>query len=166
MFPTELYALISAPDAEFPDITYNLFITAYMASLLEIRKTKDAFYFFAAMNLVNAYVKKQDIPEELKRKYTFKKYVARGCEQVLVKEIKDVHVYLSPDVTYVKIWGVQFSFHNIVLSRLLKQFMHSPGNQVQEWAGVRLQPPAALIFEWALQHSVPDGWARIAKREV
>lgn len=150
IFPEELYKQICDENSIFPEITDEQAFTAYTSSLIKISNTFEAFYFFACMNLLNAYVKKKDANPALIKRYKFKEYVVRGIEQTILNKIADVEIYLNPSVSYVRIWNIQFSFHNIQPTPFLrKKYLHSVDNRIQEWAGIRLQPPASIIFEWA-----------------
>jgi len=149
MTSAELLKVLSDPTSSFPEIEEEQAMKAYLGALSPIEDKYDALYFFACMNLLNAYVKKENAGEFRKR-YRFKDYVIHGIEQVIIKKIDGVEIYLQPDVTYVSLFGLQFSFHNLrPTSFLRKQYMNSPQNKKQEWTNIRLQPPARIIFEWA-----------------
>lgn len=110
------------------------------------------------MNLLNTYVKKENVGKEFAKRYMFKDYIVRGIEQVISKKIKGMSIFLDPEVTYVTLFNLQFSFHNIRPSSYLRQnFLNSSFNNRQEWTGVRLQLAASLLFEWAEQVRVNKG---------
>jgi hypothetical protein len=100
------------------------------------------------MNLLNAYVKKGDADKEFAKNYRFKDYVTRGIEQILSNGIKEVYIYVDNSIAYISVMGLQFSFHNIKSSSNLLRYKNSKKNIKQTWAGIRLQPSAALIFEY------------------
>lgn len=143
-----LLARLRDPDATFSPPTEEQALTAYHAALLTIRDRYDAAYYFACMNLLNAYVKQGDAGREFAKRYHFKRYVADAIEHVVASRTPDVEVHVARDVIYARVLELQFSFHNVRLSRLLRDYQASPRNRVQEWSGVRLQPPAALLMEW------------------
>lgn len=132
----------------FPEITEEQAMTAYMAALLDIQDEYDAFYYFSSMNLLNAFVKK-DFSGNFRRRYHFKHYISKAIEGVITKNIPNTFIYIAPDVVYVSIFEIQFSFHNVLLSKELKNYKESIDNKYQDWSGIRLQPPAALIFAFA-----------------
>ncbi|WP_462413636.1 hypothetical protein [Neobacillus sp. Marseille-QA0830] len=142
----ELSEMIKLESSSFPEITEEQAMKAYIGALIEINDDIDAFYYFACMNLLNAFVKKDTAGAFLKR-YQFKNYVAKGIEQVLSKKIS--RVFIDNDVVYISIIGLQFSFHNIPLSKPLKDYKISKQNTIQVWSGIRLQPAASLIFTYA-----------------
>lgn len=147
----DILSIISDPDAVFPEIDEEQALKAYMGALISIQDKYDALYFFACMNLLNAYVKKENAGE-FKKRYQFKNFIVRGIEQVVGKKIDGVEIYLNPEVTYVNLFNLQFSFHNIRPSPYLrKHYLNSPLNKKQVWKNIRLQPPARIIFEWAEQ---------------
>lgn len=132
----------------FPEITEEQAMTAYMAALIDIKDEYDAFYYFSSMNLLNAFVKK-DLSGNFRRRYHFKHYISKAIEGVITKNIPNTFMYIAPDVVYVSIFEIQFSFHNVLLSKELKDYKESIINKPQEWSGIRLQPPASLIFSFA-----------------
>ncbi len=134
---------------EFPEITNEEAEEAYFASLIKIKNEYDTFYYFACMNLLNAYVKKPYATEELQKRYRFKNYVVKGIEQVIAENIKNVKIFFKPEITYVSVLGLQFSFHNLNISYELREFMKSRNNIEQQWCGIRLQPPAVLVYRKA-----------------
>lgn len=59
----DILSIISDPDAVFPEIDEEQALKAYMGALISIQDKYDALYFFACMNLLNAYVKKENAGE-------------------------------------------------------------------------------------------------------
>ncbi|WP_226536252.1 hypothetical protein [Fictibacillus halophilus] len=140
---------ISDENQSFPEITKQQALEAYMSALIDIKDQYDALYFFASMNLLNAYVKKQTADKEFVKRYKFKHYINGKIEQIIRKSIRDVSVYVGQDVVYVSASSLQFSFHNVQLTRFLQLYQSSSQNLEQEWTGIRLQPVAGYIFSWA-----------------
>ncbi len=147
----QLLQLIHSDDVDFPPVTEELALRAYIALLSRIDNRVDALYVFACLNLLNAYVKQAPKESEFSKRYQFKRHVVTCLEEVIRKRLSDVALYYSPDVTYVKILALQFSFHHVAPSRLLTSYAASPHNTLQEWSGIRLQPSAVVIMEWAGQ---------------
>ncbi len=162
----ELKHAITADGTAFPKITETQVLEAYTSALIRIRDKYDALYFFACMNLLNAYVKNEDAAAEFADNYRFKQYVVSGLEQVIKRHIEGVFVYIERKIAYVSVLGLQFSFHNLTLSSALQDHMRSRQNVRQEWTGIRLQTPAALIFEWARQVRSTKGKAVGVKRTL
>jgi len=128
-------------------------MTAYYASLIEVKSSLDAFYFCASINLLNTYVKDSNRNKEILSTYKFKKYLLNGIETMIINKIKEVKIYFSKkeDVVYIKVLDFQFSFHSVGSSNIIKEFMESNNNIFQQWEGLRLQPISAIIFDKALE---------------
>jgi ArsR family transcriptional regulator len=129
---------------------------ALRLSNLHVVDTQSALLFFAAMNFLNAYVKKPDADPHFHKRYMFKNDVARVLERLLQNPIDGVSVYLAPDVTYVSVGGLQFSFHNLDKTEILTSYQRSDKNIVQEWTGLRLQPAAKQVLDYALEEISPE----------
>lgn len=154
----QLISTITSANEALMEITYEQACKAYQVSTIlfnNIRNKSDALYFFTAMNLMNAYVKKPYADEYLKKNYRFKTYVAKALEQV-ISNIHDISVYLDKNIAYVSIDGLQFSFHNVRPTKALEEYIESPKNKKQEWTGIRLQPAAGMIFDWAENYGKSD----------
>jgi hypothetical protein len=118
---------------------------------LNLRHAVDVAYFCASMNLLNAWMK---VPRDgYKPNYVFKGAIAKRMEGVVKRPIDGVEVYVSlaEKVMYVRVLGLQFSFHNVQLTDTLREFAASDANLPQEWGGIRLQPKAGLVMEWTRQ---------------
>lgn len=130
-------------------ISEELALSAYMGALIRIENRNDALYFFASMNLLNAYVKDPSASEDFKKRYKFKRHLSKGIEEVIMKNIAEVEVYLDSSVTYITVCGIQFSFHNIPITKHLKNnYLYNKANKPQSWSGVRLQPHSVFLYEW------------------
>ena len=128
--------------------------SAYFAlrmTWLHVETIDEAFLFFASMNVLNAYVKKRDAGENFFKRYEFKRDIVRVLEHLLLYPIIDVSIYLDKDVTYIDLLGLQFSFHHLPLSSILKEYQASDLNRPFEWKGIRLQPYAMLILDEAIE---------------
>lgn len=136
-------------EIEEQEIKYEDAYNAYLASLITIKDKYDAFYYFASMNLLNAYVKKSYAVGEFKKKYKFKNYIVKGLEQIILSNIEDVNIYLDTEIAYINVLNFQFSFHNIVYSKFLLKYIKSNRNKKQEWEGIKLQPYAMSIYNLA-----------------
>ena len=141
----------------FALVTEDLAIRAYTALLLEVKDQWDALYVFACANLVNAYVKSAASSSQFSKRYVFKDHLARIISNVVRKRIPGVSVYYTPEICYVSVAGLQFSFHNVPKTRALAQYAASNMNIEQEWKGLRLQPAAVLIMEWASKARASKG---------
>jgi len=122
---------------------------------LNVEDAAGTLLFFAAGNFLNAYVKKPYADPHFHKRYLFKNDVTRVIESLTTRPLVDVSVYLAQDVDYVRVKGLQFSFHNLENTPILSAFRQSERNVLQEWTGLRLQPAAKPIFDYALQEA-PD----------
>lgn len=108
-----------------------------------------AFYFFASMNLLNAYIKKDYADTEYKKRYVIKDYVSLAITQIIEQKMEEVEVYIDKRIVYIKIQGRQFSFHNVKGNKVIQAFKDSPYNIKQEWCGIRLQPICISVYQEA-----------------
>ena len=104
----------------------------------------DYFLFFASINLLNAYVKKDYIQN---KKYNFKRNIVEGLESLIKNNIKDIKFSYNKELVIIEIEGLQFSFHFIEMTDLLQE--NKDKYPMLEWSGIRLQPQASTIFSFA-----------------
>lgn len=123
---------------------------------LAVDDAQSTLLFFAAGNFLNAYVKKPYADPQLHKRYFFKNDVTWVIESLVRNPIGDVAVYLAQGVDYVQVKGLQFSFHNLEMTDVLSTFKQSDKNVLQEWTGLRLQPAAKPIFDYAMQEASED----------
>ena len=153
----ELMAMIKAMDeTKEQELEVEDAKLAMRLTHLSVIDTQSAMLFFAAMNFLNAYVKKPDADLHFHKRYLFKFDVTRVLEAILQNPINGVSIYLAPDVTYVNVGGLQFSFHNLEQTEILTTYQQSEKNNVQEWTGLRLQPAAKQVLDYALQEASPE----------
>ena len=118
-----------------------------------INNEKDAFLFYASLNLLNTYVKQN----KDKISYAFKEDVKSGFDSIIVNKIKDATYCYDPaeKVLIINIKGMQFSFHNVTPSakmnfaRMFEKRLDRPYYAEQKWEGLRLQPVAETLFKYA-----------------
>jgi hypothetical protein len=122
---------------------------------LDVISIEDAAYFFACANLLNAALARRKRGSHqnqalLKEVYSFKQRVSRVIEALIEGSISGVEIYIGSDkIVYVCIEGIQFSFHAIHQTDVIKYHVGTSSNVLQEWSGIRLQPIAPLVLEWA-----------------
>ena len=117
-----------------------------------ILNEKDAFLFYASLNLLNTYVKQN----KNKISYGFKEHVKSAFDSIIMNKIKAEYFYDNQEkVLIVNIQGVQFSFHNVepsakmTFARLFENKLDHKYYQPQQWEGLRLQPVAETLFKYA-----------------
>lgn len=115
----------------------------------QIKTKEEAFYFFACMNLLNAYIKKDYAVHDYKKRYIIKDYVALAITQIINNNIDGIDIYLDENIAYIKIGKRQFSFHNIRINKILNNYKVSKSNRIQEWCGIRLQSICVSVYKEA-----------------
>jgi hypothetical protein len=128
---------------ETQDATKALINGYYMA----LQTREDYFLFFASLNLLNAYTKKDYAIPSVKDNYDFKGEVTKGIESIIVWKPSGITCYYDKHVTMVEIEGLQFSFHSVEITKLMEDAKQ--GITQLKWDGVRLQPSASLVFRFA-----------------
>ena len=122
---------------------------AYLNIILlrnNIKTKNDCFKFLASVNLLNSYVKKDYVLEEIKKSYIFKNFISDVIEDIILNKISGVDIYYTKEIVYIKINGYQFSFHYVKETDIIREYKNSARNIKQEWKGIRLQPIALSIF--------------------
>ena len=116
----------------------------------EISNTNQLFLVLAAINLLNAAIKKNEFKKELT--YSFIKSKATMLLELLIEmdSLQNVSYFYNREekCMYVKVYGVIFSFHHITESETIL-------NNIQdeiEWEGIRLQKIAIEVYELALKN--------------
>ena len=118
-----------------------------------INNKEDAFLYFASLNLLNTYVKQN----KKSVSYNFKNDVLSAFDTVIMNNIEGVtYCYDSVEkAIIVDIDGLQFSFHNVLPSpkmdfvRNFSAIVETQFYKEQSWEGLRLQPVASTLFEYA-----------------
>lgn len=148
---------IKNPSSSEYEILKSDIMEALGVMKIKVENAYDAFYFFAAMNLMNAWlnrkkkkctlVKKED--KLFKNMYFFKTYVQKTITDLIINNTLDVKMYFEKDLVIVEIFEFQFSFHNIPSNDIIYEYINSNKNRLIEWSGKRLQPVAPLILNYA-----------------
>lgn len=125
---------------------------AYISATIlknQIKTKETAFYFFACMNLINAYIKREYAEDIYKKRYIIKDYVALAITQIIDNNIDGIDIYLDENIAYITIEERQFSFHNVKRDRTMNAYKNSKKNKKQEWCGLRLQPICVSVYKEA-----------------
>lgn len=116
----------------------------------DISNANQLFLVLAAINLLNAAIKKNEFKKELT--YSFIKSKATMLLELLIEmdSLQNVSYFYNREekCMYVKVYGVIFSFHHIAESETIL-------NNIQdeiEWEGIRLQKIAIEVYELALKN--------------
>ncbi len=117
--------------------------------LQEPQCKEDIFIILCSLNLLNAAIKEKEYKSSLS--YGFIKPNVSKLVSFCVSHINEGYVeelYYSPQqhCVYIRCYGIQFSFHNIVETTEIKEFVGSKTNLPVEWDGIRLQFIADKLF--------------------
>ena len=109
----------------------------------EVQSKNDLFIKLCSLNLLNAAIKDKDYKKELS--YGYIKSCVSRLVNFLISHIENGHVdelyYDSQQhCMYIRCYGIQFSFHNITVTKNIRAFANSEQNNFVEWDGIRLQP--------------------------
>lgn len=126
----------------------NIVKAMILLNLISYKNIADIFLGCAAINLVNAYMKQG----ESKLGYNFKRHLIdllKGIEDIsqpnTIQVVFDNRSKLQ--ILMIVIWDFQFSYKFVYYSDVIKK-LESP--KIIEWDGLRKQPYAKTIFEFAL----------------
>lgn len=139
-------------DQHITSITYDKVIEAKAVLLTTPNTNKELFKILVAMNLINAALKLDEYKGENTLIYygMLKPRVSRLVHQILDNKQKfDIDFYIdNVNCLYIEIEGLQFSFHNIIIDKPLKEFINSTLNKPKPWKGVQLQKVAGELFDY------------------
>lgn len=110
---------------------------------------KDVFMALCSLNLLNAAIKEKEYKKSLS--YGYIKPNVSKLVNFCISHINEGYIdelYYAPQqhCIYIRCYGIQFSFHNIVETNEIKDFMNSTKNVPVNWDGIRLQPIANKLF--------------------
>lgn len=153
----ELEAIVRGKEtATLPPITEADVSEALAALKCPCQTKAELRYQLAAAVLLNAWIEAErqcGFPQR-KKFYAFKEKVNQLVEWAMRSGLPQVQVWAenSPHrrgfILYVRIDGVDFSFHAIPLAEQLSK----TGGPHPAWTGVRLKPIAPLVLAWARAH--------------
>lgn len=120
-----------------------------------VKTAADAAYVCACANLLNAAMNRslnvyRGSVVLTKNVYSFKEVLGRAIEEIILSRPDGVKVFVgTDDLIYIKVCGLQFSFHAIPRTGTISHFQRSNDNIPQKWDEKRLQPVAPLVLRWA-----------------
>ena len=144
---------------------------------IAVLNKEDLFLFCASLNYLNAYIKsggnkKQEVAQLLREEfpkmtfkngYGFKRFVNVALLAILGNNFDDVTFERFPDqqnLIMITVNGLQFSYHgcfvyNNILPNVLNEeekFKRGESKKVtgKDWEGLRLQPVAQEVFNFAM----------------
>lgn len=115
----------------------------------EVEHKNDVFITLCSLNLLNAAIKDKEYKKELSYRY-IKPRVSRFVEYVITHTddsyVDEMYYNSDQRCMYIRCYGVQFSFHNIIITENISAFVDFQSNIPVQWDGVRLQPIAQDLF--------------------
>ena len=115
----------------------------------DIQSKNDVFIKLCSLNLLNAAIKDKEYKEELS--YGYIKPCVSRLVNFLVSHFDDgyadeLYYDAQGQCMYIRCYGIQFSFHNIVVTKDISAFANSELNNPVKWDGIRLQPISKDLF--------------------
>ena len=115
----------------------------------DVQSKNDVFIKLCALNLLNAAIKDKEYKKELSYGYIkprvsrFVNFLASHFENGYADEL---YYDAQGQCMYIRCYGIQFSFHNIIVTKEISIFANSEKNNPVEWDGIRLQPISKDLF--------------------
>ena len=127
-------------------------------SQVSVLTKQDLFLRLSSLNYLNALVKQKDYKGMINYGM-IKPNVSRLVFNLVQNERSDLYeeviVKQAEDSVYIRCYGLQFSFHHINASALVKSYPHL-NNSDAKWDGIRLQPIARSLYLLAVMNSEQD----------
>ncbi len=116
---------------------------------MRVYRTREVFLFLSAINLLNAAIKQKEYKKELG--YGFIKGKALLAARIIITRYRynDIQYYYDTEekCLYIEVYGVVFSFHNILEDPLIIE--QATNTEKIVWPGIRLQKIAIPLFSFA-----------------
>ena len=115
----------------------------------EVESKNDVFIKLCSLNLLNATIKDKEYKKELSYGY-IKPGVSRFVDFVVTHfddgYVDELYYDVQGKCMYIRCYGIQFSFHNIIVTNDIRTFANSELNSPIKWDGIRLQPIGKDLF--------------------
>ena len=114
-----------------------------------IQSKNDVFIKWCSVNLLNATIKDKEYKKELS--YGYIKPCVSRLVNFLVSHFDDgyadeLYYDAQGQCMYIRCYGIQVSFHNIIVTKDISAFANSELNNPIKWDGIRLQPISKDLF--------------------
>ena len=130
---------------------------------MEVNSIEDCFVIVSSLNLLNSAIK-----DKSNRKIIhyggIKQNVTRLFECLISNNSLADDFWINTEennCAYIKIYNLQFTFHNIEINKFLSEFIESSKNNVKPWEEFRLQKIANDIFIIANKIKLKSNWRKI-----
>lgn len=115
--------------------------------------TTDFFLLLASINLLNAAIKRPAYKKAITY-FEIKGNASRILSYLARLSINryelDFYINEQEKCAYVEIFDLQFSFHNIAINHILREYINSERNKIKPWKEIRLQKIAGELFDLAM----------------
>lgn len=115
----------------------------------DIQSKNDVFMKLCSLNLLNASIKDKEYKKELSYGY-IKPCVSRLVNFLLSHfdngYADELYYDAQGQCMYIRCYDIQFSFHNIIVTKDISTFSNSALNHPVKWDGIRLQPISKDLF--------------------
>ncbi|MGB5989056.1 MAG: hypothetical protein WBG43_04900 [Marinifilaceae bacterium] len=147
----ELIAL-TKNDEQISEISEDLVKQASKIANDRVDSLDECFLALSALNLLNTAIKRDEFKDSLYYGM-IKACVSRLFSRLISLDMSsvDLSINIKEQCAYIKIYGLQFSFHHIGIGDDIKGFINKDKNTIVEWEGVRLQKIAGELFTLALE---------------
>lgn len=120
------------------------------------KNPREMLLTLVSMNLINAALKMKEYKSKEKDAIIYygmlKPKVSSLVNYILendsLKLNDDFYINATDKCAFIEVNGLQFSFHNITITKNSQAFIDSDKNKPKPWKGVRLQKIAAELFEY------------------
>lgn len=143
---------LSADNNYLSEITIDDVVAAKGFIRMKPSSQSEYLILLASLNLLNAAIKRPEYKSVLHYgmiKGNVSRLIKYLAGHPLSRSSIKMHIDMQGHVAYLMLKGWQFSFHNIHVSDVVRQFAESSDNKPQNWQGVRLQRIAGELFRWA-----------------
>jgi hypothetical protein len=119
----------------------------------DIKSKKDVFIKLCSLNFLNSMIKDKEYKKELS--YAYIKPCVSKLVNFLVSKFEnrntdELYYDAQTQCMYIRCYGIQFSFHNIIVTESINTFVNSNLNIPVKWDGIRLQPISKKLFLLAI----------------
>jgi hypothetical protein len=148
-------AELAAPRYEFYPINNHHLMEALSIMKIYPENDFEAFYYFSAMNLINAWLsnRRKEFKENkshnnlYKDMYSFKAHLLQAVKLLLKLKVENINIYINDNLLFMEVFTYQFSFHSFPIDAEIRSYQFSKKNQPIIWSGIRLQPLAPLLID-------------------
>lgn len=136
---------------------------AWKNRTMEIKSKEDCFFLISSLNLLNSAIKDKS-NKNIIHYGGIKTNVTRLFDCLIANKNLADDFWINTEennCAYIKIYNLQFTFHNIEINKSLTEFIESSRNKVKPWEEFRLQKIANNIFIIAHKIKLKSTWKKL-----